>query len=304
VKIKKLSTPIDVGDLPERFRIFRKGANPSSKGTVYFTEQSAKSVMAAFQKQGVDLMIDLEHFSLDGTNPDAMGWCQLAVENGELWAVDVKWNDEGTSRLQSKKQRYISPAFYTDDSDTVTELINVALCAMPATEKAMPLVAASRSVKMEELLKKLAALLSMDEGASEDEIMSALAAKLADDPEEAPAPPPEESTALAALTRQIVALSERIEKSEKRSEADRVSALVDSNLDKIPPALESWARGQNYETLSAFVKSAPAIHKRSATAPARETAVTLTPDEITVAKACGLTVEQFTAGKVKYGAAH
>jgi phage I-like protein len=296
--VKRFLLAIDVGNLPDKFKIFRKGANPSTKGTVFFDSIDAVNVMAAFEKHGVDLMIDLEHQSLDGSNPDAVGWCRLAVIDGDLWAVDVKWNDEGTARLTAKKQRYISPAFYTDKDDHVTELINIALCAMPATEKAMPLVAASRSVKMEEFLKKLAATLKLSEGATEEEILAALA-KLAAPPEEIDeeAPAPVEESALAALTREVVSLSARLAKQEKDQTADRVNVLVDSNLDKIPPALEAWARSQSFETLTAFVASAPAIHARSATPPTREKVVALTAVELAAAKNLNMTVEQYTKAK-------
>jgi phage I-like protein len=295
--VKRFLLAIDVGNLPDKFKIFRKGANPSTKGTVFFDSIDAVNVMAAFEKHGVDLMIDLEHQSLDGSNPDAVGWCKIAVIEGELWAVGVKWNDEGTARLTSKKQRYISPAFYTDKDDHVTELINIALCAMPATEKAMPLVAASRSVKMEEFLKKLAATLKLSEGATEEEILAALA-KLAAPPEEIKEEAPEEEpAALAALSREVLSLSARLAKSEKDREADRVNTLVDSNLDKIPPALEDWARSQSFEALSSFVAKAPAVHARTATAPTREKVVALTAVELQAAKNLNMTVEQYTKAK-------
>jgi phage I-like protein len=56
----------------------------------------------------------------------------------------VKWTGDGAERLREKRQRYTSPAFYQDeDTGRVKELINVAICAMPATHGIAPLVAAS-----------------------------------------------------------------------------------------------------------------------------------------------------------------
>lgn len=142
---------------PTEFRIFRAGVNPSSKGTFLFDEQAAASVMADFAQGGVDLMIDLEHMSLE--NPakcvredasDARGWCALAVRNGELWAVDAKWTEDGARRLRQKTQRYTSPAFLDDvalgvgKDGRVMRMVNVALCGMPATHEAQALVAASK----------------------------------------------------------------------------------------------------------------------------------------------------------------
>lgn len=138
----------DPSALPTEFRIFRAGANPSTKGTVIFDDAAAASVMAAYSTQGVDLPLDLEHQSLDAPirpdSTDARAWFKLELRNGELWAVDVKWNADGARRLAEKTQRYTSPAFYTDEECRVTELINVALVAMPATHQAAPLVAASK----------------------------------------------------------------------------------------------------------------------------------------------------------------
>jgi phage I-like protein len=114
--------------------------------------KAAELVMArAAERAGVRYPIDLEHRSLDDTArsltkdaTDAMGYFDLEVRGGDLWAVNVVWNDEGSERLRSKKQVYFSPAFYTDEEGRVIEVINVALTSMPATHGLAPLVAASR----------------------------------------------------------------------------------------------------------------------------------------------------------------
>ncbi len=139
--------------LPKRFRIFRKGLNPSSKGTVLFDEQAAKDVMACYQKQGVKVMIDLEHLSLDDSSnnydPDARGWVKLEVEDGDLWASSADWTPDGQNRLEDKRQRYISPAFTVDkETKRVKAVLNLALVGMPATHEAQDLLAASRFARL------------------------------------------------------------------------------------------------------------------------------------------------------------
>lgn len=137
---------------PTEFCIFEVGAFASSKGPYLFDAQAAKTVMADYATRGVDLMIDLNHDSLDlpmrSDSGDARGWFKLQLrDDGSLWAVDVRWTPDGARRLAEKTQRYISPAFTVDADDTdrrISELINVAICAMPATYDAAPLVAASR----------------------------------------------------------------------------------------------------------------------------------------------------------------
>lgn len=137
---------------PSEFRLFALGSNDSTQGPALWDAKAAELVMAhAAERAGVRYMIDLEHRSLndkaraltkDAT--DSMGHFDLEVRGGELWAVNVVWNDEGLERLRTKKQVYFSPAFYTDDEGRVTEMINVALTSMPATHGLAPLVAASR----------------------------------------------------------------------------------------------------------------------------------------------------------------
>ena len=130
------------------FRIFKEGANDTTKGVFLFDDAAARAVFSAYMKHNVDVMIDLEHLSLEPAapnfNPDALGWCKLELRGGELWAVDVKWTSEGARRLAAKTQRYISPAFEVDaESGRVMRLLNIALTAMPATDEATALVAAN-----------------------------------------------------------------------------------------------------------------------------------------------------------------
>lgn len=144
---------LDGNEAPSEFRLFRAGDNPTSKGSFLFDESAAESVMAAFAEHGAELPIDLEHLSVAAEavtgdarnfNPDAQGWFSLEVRGGELWAVNVTWTPEGARRLKERRQRYVSPAFNTDADRRVTEIMNVALTAMPATHNAMPLVATAR----------------------------------------------------------------------------------------------------------------------------------------------------------------
>lgn len=152
------STSIEVdagGALPTEFRIFKAGANVTSKGTTIFDAKAAEDVMREYAEKGVDLMIDLEHHWSDNSAQarsdaaDARGWFNLEVRNGELWAVNVRWTPDGARRLTEKTQRYISPLFYErKDDQRVAWLVNVALVSNPATYGAEPLVAASEAGKV------------------------------------------------------------------------------------------------------------------------------------------------------------
>jgi hypothetical protein len=141
--------PLPADELPTEFLIFRRGMNETHKGVFLFDAEAARLVLAEQARSGVDLAIDLEHLSLDtestSFDPDARGWCQLAVRGGELWAVNVRWTGDGAQRLSAKSQRYVSPVIERDErTKRVLSVYNIALCAQPATFGAQPLVAASK----------------------------------------------------------------------------------------------------------------------------------------------------------------
>jgi hypothetical protein len=150
-----LDAVVDIGveadaPLPTEFRLLRAGLNLSRHNPIVFDAAAAARVMSETSVWGVDLMIDLEHDSLDprarvarNNAADAMGWFRLAVRDGELWAVGVTWTPEGERRLRDRLQRYISIACKREKDGSPSWVVNVALCSMPAMHDAPPLVAAS-----------------------------------------------------------------------------------------------------------------------------------------------------------------
>lgn len=142
----------DDGALPTEFELFPSGVSPSTHDQVLVDKRAAELVMSRAARHGVDLMIDLNHYSLfagpesDPSAADARGWFNLAVRDGAIWAVNVTWTEDGAARLRDRRQRYISPAYRCEEWDAehemprLTEVINCALVAMPATHDAAPLV--------------------------------------------------------------------------------------------------------------------------------------------------------------------
>src|SRR5688500_10746142 len=130
------------------FRIFRRGENTSSKGSYLFDDAAARSVMARYEEQGVELAIDLEHLSLDdearrlrADAADARGYCKLEMRDGALWATSIRWNPDGLARLQDRRQAYFSPAFLADKQGRVTEVLSIGLVAQPALHGIEPIAA-------------------------------------------------------------------------------------------------------------------------------------------------------------------
>lgn len=200
------------GAAPSEFRLFTAGWNDTEHGPFLFDDVAAKSVMAAHEKWGVDLMIDLEHQALEVGAPseptarDARGWFRLELRpDGSLWATGVTWTPDGMQRLAEKRQRYVSPAFGVDtDTSRITSIINVALVAIPATHETPALVAASgrgASMLSAELVKEALDALQADDSAKAMELLKGILAEAASgEPADEPAeePPAEEPAALAA----------------------------------------------------------------------------------------------------------
>ncbi len=154
-----MSTPLEVAEglpLPKEFRIFKAGINATAKGDFDYDDAARATMLAAAQQRGgVRYMVDLEHDSLHPERRaqradagDARGWFSLDFRpDGSLWAVNVEWTPDGARRLTEKTQAYISPAFkHVIDGGALhpLELVNAALCAVPAMHDAPALVAASR----------------------------------------------------------------------------------------------------------------------------------------------------------------
>jgi hypothetical protein len=190
---------------PDRFRIFTAGKVETSKGTFIFDADAAAAVMADYEAQGNELMVDYDHASLSALAVDpalasrAAGWFGLELAaDGSLWAVNVRWTQPAAEALGRKEWRYMSPAFATE-GDRIVSLMNVALTNMPATRRLEPLMAANRkehrmSLTIDELVKVQKAL-GLGPETTIDDLMAKLGVPSAADvapPAEEPAPPVEE----------------------------------------------------------------------------------------------------------------
>lgn len=183
---------------PKEFLIFARGWNKTYKGDFLFDTEAAVSVMAEYKEHGVDRPIDLEHLSVEqesnAYDPDARGWFNLEVRDGELWAIDVRWTPDGVKRLTQATQRYISPFFVFDKKTRRVQILyNVAICAIPATKDIPALVAASRrnnielaalSIEADDMngeMKKICSALGLSEDATYEDALSAIKAFQDDD---------------------------------------------------------------------------------------------------------------------------
>ncbi len=73
-----------------------------------------------FDKQKIDVLIDLDHKTVFEGTGEAYGWVkELKVENNTLIAK-VEWLKEGSELVKTKKYKYISPVLIPNTIDEVT----------------------------------------------------------------------------------------------------------------------------------------------------------------------------------------
>lgn len=329
LKIVSTDSGVDVSDLPDSFVIFPFGEIETEKGTFVFDSAASSAVMQRAEAWGIQFIVDLEHLSLDAEcsnyNPDAMGWFDVEIRDEGLYAVNVKWTDEGKRRLASKTQRYISPTFAAnEESKRVESLFNVALVATPAIHNAQPLVAASKAAKVTlnkvskvNELQAISELLGLPSDSDLETVLEALRALMAsletastegitdaNTPDDE-APSDEETLSddagkdeeIAALKAALSALSAKV----SGNETDSKAVFIKLHADKIPYALEDWAKSQTMESLRAFVAAAPSVKAARQPAKTADTTVTLSATEQSVAKALGVDVNKVVKYKMKGG---
>lgn len=136
--------------LPDSFQVCPSGEiRIKRKDSLWLDEVSAQRVIAKFQDQQTDMVVDYEHQTLDGGEAPAAGWITSLEwrgeqDNGGLWAK-VQWNKKASEYISAREYRYISPVFlFAKSGRTVTELVNVAITNQPAMKDVLPLAAKER----------------------------------------------------------------------------------------------------------------------------------------------------------------
>lgn len=131
------------GQVPDEIQVIPYGvAVKTAKGEFTCDEESAVEVIAAFEAQKNNMVIDYEHQTLAGTQAPAAGWITKLINKGKdgIWAA-VEWTDRARQYLANKEYKYVSPVFLKRIADNkVVRLINVALTNQPNIDGMVPLV--------------------------------------------------------------------------------------------------------------------------------------------------------------------
>jgi len=143
------------GKAPAAIRLLRFGVNESDYGPITFDEIAAAMVEEAYRTEGKErLYADWNHGMLPASEDDKPTREQGAasasfipeVRNGELWAADIQWTDDGRADVESGAYNLFSPAFNWEcGSDGVLrprKLINFALVNQAGLHDIAPLMAA------------------------------------------------------------------------------------------------------------------------------------------------------------------
>lgn len=94
------------------------------------------NVIAASTKDGIDMLVDYEHDSLDDNKGSlrsvAAGWIKKLSVSDKAIVGDVEWTSEARSKIEKGEYRYLSPTLITDEQGVILRIKNVALTNEPA----------------------------------------------------------------------------------------------------------------------------------------------------------------------------
>lgn len=314
--------------------------------------QTAAATIAAFRANKTPPVIDYEHQTL------------LAEDNGQPAPaagriVDMQWREgqglfgqiELTARarqyIADGEYRYFSPVFtYDPDTGNVLAIVMGALTNHPALDGMAPVAlraaatarfsvpSTSREDSMNKLLAAICSFLNLDPATtSEDQALTALAARQSDDPLaalraalgvdagadsaaltaacaalKANAPDPARFIGIEAFNQvktQLAALTAQVE-------GDKVDALIAAALGdgRLLTAQEPWARSlgkSDFASLKAYVESATPIAALRTTqtggkAPVDEQTNPLNAEEMAVCRAVGIDPKDFAAARAELAA--
>ena len=195
---------VELVGAPETIFVLPIGHVVSSKGEFDVDDESYKAMKAQIAKRGVDLVVDYEHQTLKGCEAPAAGWVkELKLEDGQIKAV-VEWTPRGAQYLENKEYRYLSPVVNVRKADNkAIGLHSLALTNTPAIEGMNPIVNSDNFEGGQHSMdiKKLAELLGLSEDATEEQVVEALKACLAENRslKEAEKQPPENVVANKAV---------------------------------------------------------------------------------------------------------
>ena len=140
----------DVGAGLRTVKLAGWGSVQSTHGTFIVDEVAAQQTIAAFDAQGVELPVDIEHSVLNESLPpeqrSAIGWLtKIFAESGKGLFALVKWSEKAVGLIRSGAFQYLSPVFQINKADRrIVGIHSAAVTTKPALVNA-DLLAASQN---------------------------------------------------------------------------------------------------------------------------------------------------------------
>lgn len=146
---------VKAGKPPTRILLAQEGDPgwPGYEGITMDAEQG-ETIIAAFETQGVDVVIDYEHATTavdrgERAKAPAAGWVKglKYVQGKGLYADPVEWNEGAIEEIKSREYKYFSPVIaYDVETLKMYKLHSVALTNKPRTIGQRELLAAARAI--------------------------------------------------------------------------------------------------------------------------------------------------------------
>ena len=305
------------GEPPEWLLLLPAGPAVRLRDGRAFASAGAAAVVAEWQRQGLDLPVDLNHaevhFAPYGGDSPAYGWVTaMEVRAGAAWGR-VEWTDEGRQTITARRYRYYSPTFSVmrtaRGGREIVGITSVALVNRPALPGIAALAREESNMK-----DGIRAALGLAEEATEQQVVEAIALLKQPPATAAPAAAQSQAGAPAAdgaapaagqetvpvADYQLVAARARTAEDalRARDEADlkaEAEAAVDGAVRerKIAPAsrgyhLEGCRTRTDLDRFKAFAASAPELIPAGSAAPAGQPPTdSRSPEEIEVDRQLG-----------------
>lgn len=284
------SLGVDLGSdkLPEWYCLFPEGENEVEGAGKYLVDHKAFDlVKAQLDRRAVDIVFDYEHQTVSDGKAPAAGWCRdWRYTDGVGIEARVRWTLDAEEHLKKGEYRYHSPVFYVRKSDRrLFGVHSMALTNAPKTNNLKPLLAKlGAQIDKEgdmDLLKRMIAKLGLNEDATEDDVMAALAELKNKEPKVVAKMPAEVHQALGLkdddTVSTVVASIHALKQTEKtmvsRADFDALKAKLDKQDaetvvakamadGKVTPDQKDWATNyaeQDLEGFKTFVAKAPVV---------------------------------------------
>ncbi len=180
---------LEDGKAPSWMLLFKAGWNEIEGEGRYLVDNEAYEVLATYiRRRGNDIVFDYEHQSVETMQAPAAGWIkELRYDDGKGIMARVEWTQKASDHIAQNEYRYFSPVFYVRKTDNRPVAIHsVALTNTPKHNHLNPILAKLELEQKEETmdwLKKLLAKLGLQEGASGEDVITAIT-KLSEKPPE------------------------------------------------------------------------------------------------------------------------